>query len=66
MRKANIAKIKSKLKLDCFLPKEDPRAGLEGISMCINRQSLTLAKTSQIASIRSSGAVIVSPNVSSR
>lgn len=29
-RLANIAKIKSELRLDCFLPKEDPRNQLEG------------------------------------
>ena len=29
-RMANIAKIKSELKLDCFLPKDDPRAILDG------------------------------------
>ncbi|WWD15798.1 hypothetical protein CI109_100222 [Kwoniella shandongensis] len=31
-RLANIAKIKSELRLDCFLPKDDPRAGAEDIT----------------------------------
>jgi hypothetical protein len=29
-RIANIEKIKSELRVDCFLPKDDPRASLEG------------------------------------
>ncbi|WVQ70227.1 uncharacterized protein L199_008453 [Kwoniella botswanensis] len=31
-RLSNIAKIKSELRLDCFLPKDDPRAGAEDIT----------------------------------
>lgn len=31
-RMANIAKIKSELQLDCFLPKDDPRMELEDIA----------------------------------
>lgn len=31
-RLANIAKIKSELRLDCFLPKDDPRAQAEDIA----------------------------------
>ena len=55
---ANIAKIKSELKLDCFLQKADPRAALDGRPQCYNR-NLTARQTSQIGLTRSFGLVIV-------